>query len=65
MALLRRKEVLNREEYIPNEELKILQNTLRHVIARLEILEEDHHHTKKMIAMLLDNMNRRLSRAES
>ena len=65
MALLRRKEVLNREEYVPNEELKILQNTLRHVIARLEILEEDHHHTKKMVAMLLDNMNRRLSRAES
>lgn len=65
MALLRRKKVLDREEYIPNGELKILQNTLRHVIARLEVLEEDHHHTKKMVAMLLDNMNRRLSRAES
>ncbi|URQ72723.1 hypothetical protein M9C84_02595 [SAR86 cluster bacterium] len=56
--------VFEKEEYIPNGELRILQNTLRHLITRIEVLEEDHYHTKKMVAMLLDNINRRLSRAE-
>ena len=56
--------VFEKEEYIPNGELRILQNTLRHRITRIEVLEEDHYHTKKMVAMLLDNINRRLSRAE-
>ena len=56
--------MFEKEEYIPNGELRILQNTLRHLITRIEVLEEDHYHTKKMVAMLLDNINRRLSRAE-
>ena len=57
--------MFDREEYILNADLKILQNILRHSIVRIEVLQEDHHHTKKIVAMLLDNMNRRLIRAGS
>lgn len=52
------------EEYIQNGEIKVLQSTLRHLISRMEVIEEDHNHTKKMIAMILDNLNRRLSRVD-
>jgi hypothetical protein len=57
--------MFNREEYIHNGELKSLQLTLRRLIARIEVLEEDHYQTHRMVAMLLDNFHRRLTRAES
>ena len=56
--------MFDREKYIPDGDLKILQTTLRHLISRIEFLEEDHYHSKRMLGMLLDNMNRRLSKVE-